>query len=165
MIWLTTYLPNHTPTHVWGSLHRFQIFKQNQIIFIGWSVIEFLLILGVPQGMGWVDWFRGGCRCWGAPHADMHMHVKYDKHGCLHEGGHLQFLYMYMCAYAYMHMHVHMCVDTPHAPRCTPIICPSPQELQGGQNTKNSLSLELIEIIWFCLKILYLWTLLNSYRL
>ena len=30
-------------------------------------------------------------------HAHMHMHVKHDKHGCLHVGGHLQFLYMYIC--------------------------------------------------------------------
>ena len=32
-------------------------------------------------------------------HAHMHMHVKHAKHakhGCLHVGGHLQFLYMYM---------------------------------------------------------------------
>ena len=52
-------------------------------------------------------------------HAHMHMHVKYDKHakhGCLHVGGHLQFLYMYTCVC--MHVHVHTCMNTPHAPRC-----------------------------------------------
>ena len=35
----------------------------------------------------------------------------------------------------------------------------------GSPKHQNSISLELIEIIWFCLKILYLWTFLNSYRL
>ena len=56
-------------------------------------------------------------------HACTHMHVKHAnhaKHGCLHVGGHLQFLYMYtcVCACACMHMHVHVWGDTPHAPRC-----------------------------------------------
>ena len=42
-------------------------------------------------------------------HAQMHMHVEHDKHskhGCLHVGGHLQFLYMYtcVCVCACMHM-------------------------------------------------------------
>ena len=32
---------NHTPTHRWGSLHRFQIFKQNWNILIHSSVIMF----------------------------------------------------------------------------------------------------------------------------
>ena len=35
----------------------------------------------------------------------------------------------------------------------------------GSPKHQNSISLELIEIIQFCLKILYLWTFLNSYRL
>ena len=68
----------------------------------------------------------------------MHMHVKHDehaKHGCLHVGGHLQFLYMYTCAC----MCVCACMwDTPmppDAPRHPPPTCPSP-ELQGAQNTK-----------------------------
>ena len=78
MIWLTQPIhpPNHTPTHVWGSLHRFQIFKQNQIILIGWSVIEFLLIPGVPLGdEGEWNWVGVAVSVWGVPHADMHMHV------------------------------------------------------------------------------------------
>ena len=49
-------------------------------------------------GGRWVDRGEGGY-VWGdVPcmhvHAHMHMH---DKHGCLHVGGHLQFLYMYTC--------------------------------------------------------------------
>ena len=75
-------------------------------------------------------------------HAHMHMHActhiyarthihvkhdKHDKHGCLHWGGHLQFLYM--------HIHVHLCGDTPIPPD-TPTHLPPPQEPQGAQNTK-----------------------------
>ena len=37
-----------------------------------------------------------GVGIWSAPckHTHMHMHVKHDKHGCLHGGGHLQLLNM-----------------------------------------------------------------------
>ena len=53
-------------------------------------------------------------------HACMHMHdthacththacCKHDKHGCLHGGGHFQFLYMYTCPCVCMHM----CGDAP----------------------------------------------------
>ena len=57
-------------------------------------------------------------------HAHMHMHVKHAnnaKHGCLHVGGHLQFLYMYTCAYVCVRACACMCMcggTTPHAPRC-----------------------------------------------
>ena len=47
-----THPPNYTPTHGWGSLHRFQIFKQNWKISISLSTIEFWLILRVPLGVG-----------------------------------------------------------------------------------------------------------------
>ena len=56
-------------------------------------------------------------------HAHTHMHVKHAnhaKHGCLHVGGHLQFLYMYTCVCVCVCMRVHACAcvgDTPHAPR------------------------------------------------
>ena len=52
---------NHTPTHGWGSLHRFQIFKRNWNISISSSAIEFWLILGVAPPGGWGV---GGCG-WG----------------------------------------------------------------------------------------------------
>ena len=136
---------------------------------------------GPPPGGGrWVDGGGGGYGCvWGCPmHACMHMHAhtcmymhvkhaKHAKHGCLHVGGHLQFLYMYKCACVYVHACACMCtcVGTPPCPQMPPHPpVPSP-ELQGAQNTKNSISPELIEIIRFCLKILYLWTFLNSYIL
>ena len=51
-----THPPNNTPTHGWGSLHRFQIFKWNWNISISSSAIEFWLIPGVPRvGGGGVD--------------------------------------------------------------------------------------------------------------
>ena len=95
---------------------------------------------------GWV-WVCGGvpcihaCTCMHAcmhvhTHTHTHMHVKHakhDKHGCLHVGGHLQFLYMYICACMHV-LHVLVCEDTPMPPD-TPPPAPSP-ELQGAQNTK-----------------------------
>ena len=96
----------------------------------------------------------------------MHMHVKHakhDKHGCLHVGGHLQFLYMYKCVC--VHVRTCACVGGhPHALRCPPPTCPLPRAA-GSPKYQNSISPELIKIILFCLKILYLWTFLNSYRL
>ena len=86
--------------------------------------------MGVGVGMG----------MWGVSHAHthahthMHMHVKHDKHakhGCLHVGGHLQFLYMDTCAYVC----AHACGDTSHAPDTPHPPAPSP-EPQGAQNTK-----------------------------
>ena len=65
---------------------------------------------------------------------------------------------------------VHMCVwgDTPpmppDAPDTPPPTCPLPRAA-GSPKQQNSISPELIEIIRFCLKILYLSTFLNSYRL
>ena len=164
----------------------FTDFKSLNRIEISWLVpvlSNFNWFQGSPLGVvdGWIGvgwvWVDGGCHMHVHmhmhTHACMHMHVKHDKHWCLHVGGHLQFLYMYTCvcvhvhACMYMCMHVCVCGDTLHAPRypqTPPPTCPSP-EPQGAQNTHNSISPELIEIIWFCLKILYLWTFLNSYRL
>ena len=69
-------------------------------------------------------------------HACTHMHVKHAnhaKHGCLHVGGHLQFLYMYTCVY--VRVHVRVWGDTPHAPDTPHPPAPSP-ELKGAQNSK-----------------------------
>ena len=135
-----------------------------------------------PWGGGrWVDWGGGWHGCVGGclmhacmhahahmhactctcMHARMHMHVKHAKHakhGCLHVGSHLQFLYMYKCACVRVCACacVCMCVETPpHAPRCPPPTCPLPRAA-GSPKHQNSISPELIEIIQFCLKILYL---------
>ena len=178
-----THPPNHTPTHGWEILHRFQIFKRNWNILISSSVIKFLLILGVhPPGVV-ADGCMGvgvGMGVWGVSHAHAHTHtcthtqahVKHSNHakyGCLHVGGHLQFLYMYTCVYVRVRVCACVCMwGTPHhAPRCPwhpPPTCPLPRAA-GSPKQQNSISPELIEIIRFCLKILYLWTFLNSYRL
>ena len=113
------------------------------------------LILGVPLGIGrWVDGDGVGTGVWaGIPcmhtctnmHACMHMHVKHakhDKHGCLHVGGHLQFLYMYtcvcmhVCACTCVYVHVGTKPQCPQMPKISPHPpAPSPQ-LQGAQDTK-----------------------------
>ena len=58
-----------------GSLHKFQIFKQNQNI----CFIDFWPISGVPpMGVGVGGWggSLSGCVCGGCPmHAHMHMHA------------------------------------------------------------------------------------------
>ena len=180
--------PFHPPTY--RTIHPpmgggFSIdFKSLNRIKLSWLVqvlSNFYLFRGPPLGGWWVGVLGWGWiwMCGGVPsmHTCMHMHIhacmhtcmhahpccKHDKHGCLHVSGHLQIsihVYMHLCACGCMW-------GLPHAPRWPrhpPPTCPSP-EPQGAQNTKISISLELIEIIQFCLKILYLWTLLNSYRL
>ena len=70
----------------------------------------------------------------------MHMHVKHDKHGCIHVGSHLQFLYMYTYMHACMCVHVRACGDNtpcPQMPSDNPPHPPVPSpEPQGAQNTK-----------------------------
>ena len=73
------------------------------------------------------------CTC---TYARTHMHVKHAnhaKHGYLHVGGHLQFLYMYTCAYVHVHACVCMCMCGGHppmpldAPDTPPTTCPLPR--------------------------------------
>ena len=131
------------------------------------TIIKFLLIPGVHPlvgwqmggwGWGWV-WVWGGIPCTDLHmHACTHMHVKHAnhaKHGCLHVGGHLQFLYMYTCAC--VHVHACMCGGTPPMPQDAPRHphLPPPRAT-GSPKQQNSISHELIKIIQFCLKILYL---------
>ena len=115
-----------------------------------WGVADGWMGVGVGMGV-WRD-----VPCMHAhtcTHARTHMHV---KHGCLHVGGHLQFLYMYKCACVRVCVLTCMCLGTsPHAPRCPPPTCPLPRAA-GSPKHQNSKSPELIEIIQFCLKILYL---------
>ena len=169
-----THPPKYTPTHGWGSLHRFQIFKQNQNISISSSAIEFWMIPGVPPlGGGGVGGWGGGW--WeGAPHPCAHART-YDIIGNPRDfpksngGGHLHEITMFtmqcMRACACVHVHVHVCgghpPTTPHPHPPTP----PPLRATGSRKHQNSITLELIKIIQFCLKILYLWTFLNSYRL
>ena len=106
-------------------------------------------------GWGWgLVWV-----CWGMSHActhahtctrmhaRMHMHVKHAKHakhGCLHVGGHLQFLYMYKCACVHVRACTCICVcvvTPPHAPRCPPTHLPPPQSRREPKTPKFNKSL------------------------
>ena len=177
MFWPTNQPLTHqkTPTNGWGSLYRFQIFKWNQNISILSSHIAFLLIWGYPLEGGRWEWGWVGAPHPCCMHTCMHvhahththtcMHVKHDKHGCLHGGGHLQFPNMFILVFrACMHLHVHLSRDTPHAPSCPQPIYLLPRAA-GSPNHQRFISPELIEIIRFCLKNLFLWTFLNSSRL
>ena len=81
------------------------------------------------------------------------MHVKHDKHGCLHGGGHLQFPNMFILVFhacTCMHMHVHMSRDTPMPPdapnpSAPPQICrepKSPKVYKSWTNWDNSILFE-----------------------
>ena len=149
-------------------------FKWNWNILICSSVIEFLLILGVlPFGWDWVDGGGGVCVRGPPMHAYMHAHthVHTHTHTCM-----LNMINMdasmlvticnfYTCIHvrARMHMHVHVCGDTPMSPDTHPPTRPLPRAT-GIPKHQNSISLELIKIFRFCLKNLYLWTLLNWYN-
>ena len=103
---------------------------------------------GAPPPGGWQmgGWGGGGYGCVGGcpmhtcmhMHACTHMHVKHAKHakhGCLHVGGHLQFLYMYKCAY----MHVHACTcmwRQPPCPQMTPTHLLPPQSHREPKTPK-----------------------------
>ena len=143
-------------------------FKSSNRIELSWLVqvlLNFDWFWGPPLRVGrWLDSVGVGVGMWrGTPCTHMHMHVhthmyvKHDKHGCLHVGGHLQFLYMYTCVCACTCICMH--VGTPHmstdASRHPPPTCPLPRAA-GSPKHQNSVSLELIKIFWFCLKILYL---------
>ena len=146
----STHPPIHPPTksctHLWVGISP-QNFKSLNGIEISWLVqvlLNFDRFQGSPWGSGrWVDGdgIRYGC-IGGCPmhtcmqahmHVCMHTHVKHDKHGYLHVGGHLQFLYMHMHACACMWWHPpcsQMLPDTPHPSAPFP-------ELQEAQNTKT----------------------------
>ena len=129
------------------------------------------MIPGVHPPRGVADGWMGvgvGMGVWGVSHActhththmhtRTHMHVKHAKHGCLPVGGHLQFLYMYKCACVHVHACTCMCMHVgtpPMPPDASPPTCPLPRAA-GSPKHQNSISPELIEIIQFCLKILYL---------
>ena len=183
----TTHPPTHPPNYTliqgWGSLHRFQIFKQNWNISISSCAIEFWMILGVPLGGGWMgEWGWGLVRgCIPPMCTCMCMHARTCT--CTHiwhhreflgippnGGGHLHEIIMFTthaCACMCMRACVCMCMcvgappNHPHPHPPTPL---SPRAT-GSRKHQNSITLELIKIIRFCLKIFYLWTFLNSYRL
>ena len=105
---------------------------------------------GGPPPWGMADGWMGvgvGMSVWeGDPcmyacthtYAHMHMHVKHAKHGCLHVGGHLQFLYMYKCVCVHVHACTCMCVcaGTPPIPPDAPTHLPPPQSRKEPKTPK-----------------------------
>ena len=129
------------------------------------------MIPGVPRGVGG-GWMGMGvvrwctlptCTC-------MHMHActhMYDIIGNSWDfpksngGSHLHEIIMFtthacVCVHVCACMYMYMCVGgTPHPPP-TPIHTPPTPRAAGSPKHQNSISLELIKIIQFCLKIFYL---------
>ena len=104
---------------------------------------------GFPLGAGgWVDEGGGGYGCVGGilclnactcmhTHTHTHMHVKHDQQGCLHVGGHLQFLYMYTCACVCVCVHVHACVCMWEHPPCLKMPPDTPTHLAPPQSHRE----------------------------
>ena len=121
------------------------------------------MILGVPPG-GWgVGGWGGGGERVHPTHVHMHMHAcTYDIIGNSQDfpksngGGHLHELIMFTtCACAYMCVCACACVGGTPQPHLIPIHPPPTPRAAGSPKHQNSITLELIKIIRFCLKILY----------
>ena len=174
----TTHPPTKPHTHPWVGNSSQISNLQTELKYLDKS--KSYRILSDSGGLSPGGWRKGQWEwgwalvCGRVSHVHMHaytctrmqartyMHVKLAKHGCPHVSGHLQFLYMYKCVC--VRVCACMCVGHPHVPRCPSTHLPLPRAA-GSPKHQNSISPELIEIIRFCLKILYLWTFLNSYRL
>ena len=155
----------------------FTDFKSSNGIEISWLVqalSNFYWFWGsIPLGGG--RWVHGGGGGYGGVEGcPMHTHMHTHTHACTHARtcmlNMLIMLNMYTCVYVRVCVCVCVCMCgghppmPPDAPDTPPPTCPLPRAA-GSPKQQNSISPELIEIIWFCLKILYLWTFLNSYRL
>ena len=156
------------------SSNRIEISRLVQML------LNFEWFQGSPQGWGVGGWGWGWWE--GAPYpcvhacACTHMHAHaYDIIGnsqVFPQWGwpfawnyHVYHVCMCMHVHVCMCVHVHVFVGHPPTTPPTPIHPPLTPTAAGSPKHQNSISLELIEIIQFCLKILYLWTFLNSYRL
>ena len=152
-------------------------FKSLNGIEISWLVqvlLNFDWFRGSPLGGGGGWMWIGGCERVLPTHMHTHMHACMCTCIWHHRefpgippmgGSHLHEIIMFTtCMCVCIHMCVHVCgghcSTTP-----TPIHPLSHPRAAGSPKHQNSISLELIKIIRFCLKILYLWTFLNSYRL
>ena len=159
--------PTHPPTHQtihppmggevstdFKSSNRIEISQLVQVL------LNFEWFRGSPLGVGgwgW-GWWEG---------APTHMHA----HACMCISHHREFPGIPQKSNGSSHLHeiimftMHVCVCMhAHACACVWGAPPTPRAA-GSPKHQYSISLELIEIIRFCLKILYLWTFLNSYRL
>ena len=159
----TTHPPTKPHTHPWvGNSSQISNLQTELKYLDKLKCYRILSDSGGPPPWGVADGWMGvgvGMGVWGVVpcmHAHTHMHVKHAKHGCLHAGGHLQF-YTCVC----VHVRACTCVHVgtppmpPDTPRHPPPTCPLPRAT-GSPKHQISITLELIKIIRFCLKILYL---------
>ena len=184
MIWPdpTINPPTHPPTHqtihppMGGEVST--DFKSSNGIEISRLVqvlLNFNWLQGSPQGVGggwmWMGVVRG---C--PPHMCTCMHMHTYTCMCTHVWHHREFkgippmgvaICMKLSCLPRMFVHAHACAHVWGHPPTTPHRHPPTPTPRAAVSPKhqNSISLKLIEIIRFCLKILYLWTFLNSYRL
>ena len=138
-------------------------------------LLNFDWFRGSPPG-GWGWWMDGGGGMWERvhPHTHTHVHARTHAYDII---GNFQGFPQWGRPFAWnYHVTTHACacvrvracahvwgVPPNHPP--PPSTHPPLPRAAGSPKHQNSISLELIEIIRFCLKILYLWTFLNSYRL
>ena len=151
--------PTHQTIHPSICGEFFTNFKSLNRIEISWLVqvlSNFYWFQGsTPSGVadGWMG-VEVGIGVWGSVwctlactymHTHMHMHVEHDKHarhGCLHVGSHLQFLYMYTCVCVYARACACMwryppCPQMPpDAPRNCPPTCPLPRAAGSPKTPK-----------------------------
>ena len=140
------------------------------------------MIAGVHPPEGVADGWMGGGGRYGCGGCLMHAHTHMHVHTCMHARTcMLNMLNMdasmlaaicnsiHVCVWVCVHAHACACMSghppCPQIPLDTPPpTCPLPRAA-GSPKHQISITLELIEIIRFCLNILYLRTFLNSYRL
>ena len=142
---------------------------QTKSNYLDWLKCYWIFIDSRGRSRGWGEWIGigVGVGVWGDP---------MQTCTCMHADAYTYMLNMdasmrvAICNFnTCVCVHVHACMCTcvwtpPMSPDASQSFVPSPRAA-GRPKHQNSISLELIEIIRFCLKILYLWTLLNSYRL
>ena len=123
-----------------------------------------------PWGWGWLDGVWGS---WGVSpthvhmymhahtHTHAHIHIKHDNFNCKWLpplGESLGIPYDVICTYACMCVHMYVSRGHPQPPH-TPIHPPPPPMGETPGISQNSITLQLIEIFQFCLKIWNLWRL------
>ena len=161
----TTHATTHTTTHHTKhppmgvevsrdskSSNRIEISQFVQVL------LRFYWFGGISP-WGWVDGWLGVGLGGGTPDTRVHvhthacmcahtcMHVKHDKHGCLHGGGHLQFPNMFILAFhacACMCMHACACKHVwgyspcPQMPLNPSVPSREPQGATGSPNHQKS---------------------------
>ena len=126
-------------------------------IKISWLVQELLNfgILGSLQLWGGGRCFGGVCRHLWACGVSLHTCTHTWRHPCL---SCLTYMWVCVCIHACMHVHVCAWCTPPHTnthPQPNPPTC---KPLRGTPGiSQNSITLELMKIIQFCLKIWILW--------